>query len=62
MSEQTVHVLIVDDEPDTCANLADILTTSGEAALELVRSKRYYVALPGLQDAGHGRRRAVPQA
>jgi DNA-binding response OmpR family regulator len=55
MNEQATHnILIVDDEPDTCANLSDILTdlgyhvdtaTSGEAALELVRSKRYDVAL-----------------
>jgi DNA-binding response OmpR family regulator len=48
------RILIVDDEPDTCANLSDILAdlgyevdtaTSGEAALELVRRKHYDVAL-----------------
>jgi two-component system, NtrC family, response regulator HydG len=48
------RILIVDDEPDTCANLSDILAdrgyevdtaTSGETALELVRRRRYDVAL-----------------
>jgi two-component system response regulator HydG len=55
MSQEKIkNVLIVDDEVDTCANLSDILSdlgyqvdtaTSGEAALELVRKKRYDVAL-----------------
>lgn len=47
-------ILVVDDEPDTCANLRDILTEfgyrvdtaqEGESALELARRHRYDVAL-----------------
>lgn len=47
-------VLVVDDDPDTCRNLADILTdlgyrvdtaSDGPSALELVRQKPYDVAL-----------------
>jgi len=47
-------ILVVDDEPDNCLNLADILTDigyrvdtafDGEAALELVRKNPYDVAL-----------------
>jgi DNA-binding response OmpR family regulator len=55
MSSQTQGaILIVDDEPDTCANLSDILSDlgyqvdtagSGEEALELMRAKHYDVAL-----------------
>jgi CheY-like chemotaxis protein len=47
-------ILVVDDDPDTCRNLADILSDlgyrvdtapDGPAALELVRKKPYDVAL-----------------
>jgi two-component system response regulator HydG len=55
------RVLIVDDEPDTCANLADILTDvgyeadtahDGLAALALVRQHAYDVALLDLRMPG----------
>lgn len=54
-------ILVVDDEADTCHNLADILgdldyavdtALSGRAALELVRRKRYDVALLDLKMPG----------
>src|SRR5437016_13433914 len=47
-------ILVVDDDPDICRNLADILAdlryrvdtaTGGRAALELVRQRPYDVAL-----------------
>lgn len=52
------RVLVVDDEPDNCHNLADILhdlgyrvdwTCNGDAALELVRRQPYEVALLDLK-------------
>jgi two-component system, NtrC family, response regulator HydG len=55
------RVLIVDDEPDTCANLSDILTDlgypvdtahDGFAALELVKKHAYDVALLDLRMPG----------
>jgi DNA-binding NtrC family response regulator len=55
------HILIVDDEPDTCANLSDILTDlgyqvdtahDGLAALELVKKRPYDVALLDLRMPG----------
>jgi CheY-like chemotaxis protein len=54
-------ILVVDDEADTCRNLSDILTDlgyqvdtalDGFAALELVRKKRYDVALLDLKMPG----------
>ena len=54
-------ILVVDDEPDTCANLSDILTdlgfrvdiaTDGNTALELVRQRPYDVALLDLKMPG----------
>jgi DNA-binding response OmpR family regulator len=54
-------ILVVDDEPDTCANLSDILTDlgfhvdvacDGESALELVRQRPYDVALLDLKMPG----------
>ena len=51
-------ILVVDDDPDICQNLSDILTdlghhvdtaTGGLAALELVRQKPYDVALLDLK-------------
>jgi CheY-like chemotaxis protein len=56
-----VRVLVVDDEPDTCANLSDILTDlgylvdcayDGLAALELVRGGHYDVVLLDLRMPG----------
>jgi len=57
-----VHsILIVDDEPDTCANLSDILTDlgyqvdsahDGFVALELVKKRAYDVALLDLRMPG----------
>ena len=57
-----VHrILIVDDEPDTCANLSDILTdlgyqvdtaNDGFAALELVKKNPYDIALLDLRMPG----------
>jgi len=59
---QSIHrVLIVDDEPDTCANLSDILSDlgyqvdtahDGFAALELVKKNAYDVALLDLRMPG----------
>lgn len=54
MTQPTPTVLVVDDDPDTCRNLADILgdlgyhvetATNGMAALELVRRHPFDVAL-----------------
>jgi two-component system response regulator HydG len=54
-------ILVVDDEVDTCRNLSDILTDlgydvdtayNGFAALELVRKKRYDIALLDLKMPG----------
>jgi DNA-binding NtrC family response regulator len=61
MSERKPKLLIVDDEPDTCANLQDIfqdlghevdVAHSGPIALELVRQKMYDVALLDLKMPG----------
>jgi DNA-binding response OmpR family regulator len=55
------RILIVDDEPDTCENLSDILTDlgyqvdtahDGFAALQLVREKLYDIALLDLRMPG----------
>jgi len=55
------RILVVDDEPDTCANLSDILTDlsyevdvahDGLAGLELVRNNAYDVALLDLKMPG----------
>jgi DNA-binding NtrC family response regulator len=62
MSEKaTPSVLVVDDEPDICQNLCDILTDlgyrvdtaqDGRAALDLVRRRRYDVAVLDLMMPG----------
>lgn len=61
MSSQRPRVLIVDDEVDICANLADIMQDlgydvdsaySGEEALELVKTKSYDLALLDLKMPG----------
>jgi two-component system, NtrC family, response regulator HydG len=61
MNRVTQRILVVDDEPDTCANLADILTDlgfqvdvayDGRAALELVRQHIYDLALLDLRMPG----------
>jgi DNA-binding response OmpR family regulator len=53
-SQPTDSILVVDDEPDICANLRDILgdmgylvdtAANGEEALALMRAKRFDVAL-----------------
>lgn len=55
------RILIVDDEPDTCENLSDILTdlgyrvdtaNDGFAALELVKNNAYDIALLDLRMPG----------
>src|SRR6478609_10166937 len=57
-SEQEPRILVVDDEPDICGNLTDILSdlgyrvdsaTDGRAALELVKKTPYDVALLDLR-------------
>jgi two-component system, NtrC family, response regulator HydG len=59
--QRTPYILVVDDEPDTCANLQDILTDigfrvdtayNGLAALELVEKRSYDVALLDLKMPG----------
>jgi DNA-binding response OmpR family regulator len=62
MSKNTIpRILVVDDEPDTCANLSDILTEQGYqvdvaydglAALDLVKKNTYDVALLDLKMPG----------
>src|SRR5688500_2815696 len=61
MPTQPRSILVVDDEPDTCANLSDILTDlgfhvdvacDGESALELLRKRPYDVALLDLKMPG----------
>jgi two-component system response regulator HydG len=61
MDPNAHRILIVDDEPDTCANLCDILTDlgyqvdtahDGFAALELVRKHSYDLALLDLRMPG----------
>jgi two-component system, NtrC family, response regulator HydG len=60
-NHKTLRILVVDDEPDTCANLSDILTEQGYrvdvahdglAALELVKKNAYDVALLDLKMPG----------
>lgn len=60
MADNT-SVLIVDDEPDNCASLCDILqdfgydvetATNGETALELIRNRSFDVALLDLRMPG----------
>lgn len=57
------HILVVDDEPDTCANLRDILTdlgfrvdtaTDAVSALRLVDERPYDIALLDLKMPGMG--------
>src|SRR6266487_2994333 len=61
MTAHSPRILIVDDEPDTCANLSDILADlgyqvdtafDGFAALELVKKGTYDVALLDLRMPG----------
>jgi len=61
MNSNPPRILIVDDEPDTCENLADILTDvgyqvdtahDGFAALELVQQNSYDIALLDLRMPG----------
>ena len=61
MTAQSPRILIVDDEPDTCANLSDILTDvgyrvdtahDGLAALALVQQHHYDIALLDLRMPG----------
>lgn len=61
MSSKLPAILVVDDEPDICANLRDILSefgyevdtaTSGTSALDLVESGNYDVALLDLKMPG----------
>jgi DNA-binding NtrC family response regulator len=61
MSHPKPRVLVVDDQPDICENLADILTDlgygvdtahDGPSALELVRQRPYDVALLDLRMPG----------
>ena len=61
MSRKLPSILVVDDEPDICANLRDILSefgyqvdtaTSGMSALELVDRGNYDVALLDLKMPG----------
>jgi DNA-binding response OmpR family regulator len=61
MSLTGARILIVDDEPDTCANLSDILhdigyqvdtAYDGFAALELVKKNAYDIALLDLRMPG----------
>jgi len=61
MSGNAARILIVDDEPDTCANLSDILSDlgyqvdtahDGFAALELVEQNTYDIALLDLRMPG----------
>jgi CheY-like chemotaxis protein len=63
MASQTegASILIVDDDPDTCSNLSDILTDlgyrvevahDGPSALSLVRDRHYDVALLDLKMPG----------
>jgi DNA-binding NtrC family response regulator len=61
MSDRTASILIVDDDADICANMADILTDAGYrvdaadggmTALEMVRRGNYDIALLDLQMPG----------
>lgn len=61
MSRKPPSILVVDDEPDICANVRDILTefgyevetaTSGLSALELMQRRNFDVALLDLKMPG----------
>lgn len=61
MTASPPSLLVVDDEPDTCANLSDIFTDlgyhvdvahNGQAALDLLDKKTYDVALLDLRMPG----------
>lgn len=61
MSAEATRILIVDDEPDTCANLSDILADfgyqvdtadSGFTALDLLKQHSYDIALLDLRMPG----------
>lgn len=61
MNNELAHLLIVDDEVDTCANLKDIFTDlgyrvdiayDGPSALELIKSQHYDIALLDLKMPG----------
>jgi len=61
MSSKRARILIVDDEPDTCANLSDIFSDldyevdvayDGLSALELVKKYAYDIALLDLRMPG----------
>lgn len=61
MTAKAPRILIVDDEPDTCENLSDILTdlgyvvdtaNDGLSALELVKRQHYDIALLDLRMPG----------
>lgn len=61
MADERPQLLIVDDEPDTCANLADIfedfgydvrVAYNGQAALELVKQRPFDLALLDLKMPG----------
>ncbi|MDB5386917.1 MAG: Response regulator receiver protein [Planctomycetaceae bacterium] len=61
MNTSNTSILLVDDEIDSCLNLADIfndlgyqvdIASSGETALELVRKRRYDIALLDLMMPG----------
>src|SRR2546421_12014082 len=61
MTAANASILVVDDDPDTCRNLSDILTDlgyrvdvahDGPSALELVRERPYDVALLDLKMPG----------
>lgn len=61
MTDTPPSILVVDDERDTCENLSDILTDlgyqvdvayDGPSALELVKERRYDVALLDLKMPG----------
>ena len=61
MNSETISILVVDDDVDTCRNLADILTDlghhvdvahDGPSALELVKRRPYDLALLDLKMPG----------
>lgn len=63
MQRTAANILVVDDEPDTCANLRDILTdlgfrvdtaTDATSALRLIDERSYDIALLDLKMPGMG--------
>src|SRR6187399_2742718 len=61
MNEKRTSILVVDDDPDICANVRDILSdfgydvetaTSGRGSLALIDKKRFDVALLDLKMPG----------